>query len=389
MTRTEHTLHALQAFPVYSLAFVSDARLVVGGGGGASRSGIKNKLRLYEVERPKLALKQLSELELEAGEDAPMTIAAPLFSDAHIVTGINAAEEQVKEGANENCRVYDLAGDEMRLVRRVRTIGGRDTEVYQKVTAFSPDRKLVAAGSTDNTVSLLSYPELEEACEPLTVKDGELYDVSISEKHILLTASSHLELYPLPAKGEKGKAKLKLERRIDRPTFSSVVPEKVVFRAARFSPTAPDRIFTVLNPASGARSKSRGKKEPTSSYVCKWDTTTWTVKRHRLVDSKPVTVFDVSSDGKLLAWGSSDLKIGVLDAKTLAPLLQILKAHEFPPTALKFSPDAGMLVSGSADNSLRLIQVPSGRPSTTFPTTTVLIILILAILMAVLFQQYR
>jgi len=388
MTRTEHTLHALQAFPVYSLAFVSDGRVVVGGGGGASRSGIKNKLRLYEVDRPNLALRQLSELELEAGEDAPMTIASPLLSSSPIIVcGINSTEQRVQEGANENCRMYKVEEDKFVWEKSTGTIRGKDAEVYQKVTAFSPDRKLVAAGSTDNAVALLTYPELEEACEPLSV-EGELYDVSISEKHILLTASTHLELYPLPTK-EKGRSKLELEKRIERPTFPGIKPDKVVFRSARFSPTQPDRLFTVLNPSAGARSKTRGVKEPTNSYVCKWDTTTWTVKRSRLVDSKPVTVFDVSSDGKLLAWGSSDLKIGVLDAKTLAPLLQILKAHEFPPTALKFSPDARLLVSGSADNSLRLIQVPSGRPSSTFPMTTVLIVLLLAILTAILFQQYR
>jgi hypothetical protein len=42
--RARHTPHALPAFPVYSSAFLSDNELVLGGGGGASRSGIKNKL---------------------------------------------------------------------------------------------------------------------------------------------------------------------------------------------------------------------------------------------------------------------------------------------------------------------------------------------------------
>ncbi|EJU06257.1 WD40 repeat-like protein [Dacryopinax primogenitus] len=390
MTRTEHTLHPLQAFPVYSLAFVSDSRLVVGGGGGASRSGIKNKLRLYEVDSANLGLKQLSELELETGEDVPMTISAPLAGDPHIVCGINSAAARILEGGNENCRVYDTEGDEVKYDRARGTITGNDSEIYQKVTTFSPDRKMVAVGSTDNTVAVLTYPGLEDVCELLKVQDGELYDVSISEQHVLLTASSHLELYPLPRnEKEKGKAKLELTKRIERPTLSRTKPDKVVFRAARFSPSQPDRLFTVLNPSGGARSKSRGAKEPTSSYICRWDMNTWSVTRSHRVDNRPVTVFDVSADGNLLAWGSSDLKIGVLDAKTLSPLLQILKAHEFPPTALKFSPDARLLVSGSADNSLRLVHVPSGRPSSTFPTTTVVLIILLAILLAFLIQQYR
>jgi WD40 repeat protein len=80
-----------------------------------------------------------------------------------------------------------------------------------------------------------------------------------------------------------------------------------------------------------------------------------------------------SSDGALLAYGCSDLSIGILDAKTLAvsspasvghheadvqPLLKILAAHSFPPTALKFNPSANLLVSASADNTIRAIVVP-------------------------------
>lgn len=42
--RTQHALHTLPAFPVYSLGFIRDGKLLLGGGGGATRSGIKNKL---------------------------------------------------------------------------------------------------------------------------------------------------------------------------------------------------------------------------------------------------------------------------------------------------------------------------------------------------------
>ena len=42
--RPVHAHHPLPAFPVYSSAFLSSTQLVLGGGGGASRSGIKNRL---------------------------------------------------------------------------------------------------------------------------------------------------------------------------------------------------------------------------------------------------------------------------------------------------------------------------------------------------------
>lgn len=42
--RAQHSTHPLPAFPVYSCAFVASDQMVVGGGGGAAKTGIKNKL---------------------------------------------------------------------------------------------------------------------------------------------------------------------------------------------------------------------------------------------------------------------------------------------------------------------------------------------------------
>lgn len=42
--RTQHTTHQLSTFPVYCSAWISEDRLVLGGGGGASKTGVKNKL---------------------------------------------------------------------------------------------------------------------------------------------------------------------------------------------------------------------------------------------------------------------------------------------------------------------------------------------------------
>ena len=42
--RARHTAHSTPTFPVYSAAFLSPGEVVLGGGGGASKTGIKNKL---------------------------------------------------------------------------------------------------------------------------------------------------------------------------------------------------------------------------------------------------------------------------------------------------------------------------------------------------------
>lgn len=60
--RARHEPHSLPAFPVYSSSFLSPNELVLGGGGGASRSGIKNKL----VSASLLALAELLTRSIEA-----------------------------------------------------------------------------------------------------------------------------------------------------------------------------------------------------------------------------------------------------------------------------------------------------------------------------------
>lgn len=123
--RAKHTAHTLEAFPIYSCAFVAPQDVVLGGGGGQSRSGIKNKLvstcivrnvvsgsnstfrqRLYHVESDKV-INLLDELELEKGEDAPMSMAAHL-GDSRLVCGINSSEEYLLHGENQNCRLFGI-----------------------------------------------------------------------------------------------------------------------------------------------------------------------------------------------------------------------------------------------------------------------------------------
>jgi prolactin regulatory element-binding protein len=99
-----------------------------------------------------------------------------------------------------------------------------------------------------------------------------------------------------------------------------------------------------------------------------------------------LTCFDVSPNGKFLAFGSSDYALGMLDSTTLGPLLSILKAHEFPITTVRFSPTSTLLVSGGADNSIRVVAVPEKFAGQSW-TMIILIILALLVLLAAFLLQ--
>jgi len=154
---------------------------------------------------------------------------------------------------------------------------------------------------------------------------------------------------------------LELKKTIDIPDVMKAMGN-CTFRAVRFHPSER-YLFTVLNGVATRSNKSRNPSR--QSFICRWDTETWIVDRQRKVGDRGVTCFDISPDGRFLAFGSSDLSIGILDATTLIPIVTILKAHEFPPTTIRFNPTSTLLVTGSADNSIRIVNVPQhpGSPA--------------------------
>ncbi|KIM46008.1 hypothetical protein M413DRAFT_425727 [Hebeloma cylindrosporum] len=371
--RPVHAQHALPAFPVYSSAFLSSTQLVLGGGGGASRSGIKNKLRLYDVKGER-SIELKYEYELDKGEDAPMSMAGHIESGT-IACGINSVEEKLVKGENENCRTFTVSNSEIQLLGTQNTLPAGDADLYQKVTVLSPDGTMLAvAGSHD--LALLSYPTLTPIAETIHT-EKEIYDASFSGTSLVIATTTNLLIYSLPVETQtaalssspkKSKKKsnktttdglaqklqvLALQNKVELPSFTG---DGSTFRAARYHPLDERFLYTVINTTPPRSKKSKGTAR--HAYICKWNTDTWAVQKSRKVSDRGVTCVDLSPDGRFIGFGSSDLTIGMLDAQTLTPLVTILKAHEFPPTTIKFNPNTTLLVSGSPDNSIRLITIP-------------------------------
>ncbi|KAJ7276222.1 quinon protein alcohol dehydrogenase-like superfamily [Mycena haematopus] len=398
--RAQHTPHFLTAFPVYCSVFLSPTHLVLGGGGGASKTGIKNKLRVYDVGENR-SITLVDELQLEPGDDAPTSMAANLETGS-LACGVNSPEEQMKKGENQNCRVFNFKDQKLGLLGMCGTLVSGDLDDFQKVTALSPDGKLlVAAGTT--SLQLLSFPSLQPVAPPINT-DKEIYDVTFSQNTLVVATTANLLVYALPGETEtkskgspsknkkKGKQKektialseLELLRTVD-PPAGVLGSTGSTFRAARYHPEKPEILYTVSNTVPG---RSRTKKAaPMQAFVCKWNTATWTVDKVRKVGVKGLTCFDISANGRLLAFGSADCSVGILDANTLAPLVAILKAHEFPSTTVKFNPTSRLLVSASADNSIRVISVPDSAEKSSWTLIILILITLLIALVAFAAQQ--
>lgn len=378
-------------FPVYSVAWTDDKTVVLAGGGGSSRTGVKNRLSSYTVDFRERQLSLVEEHELSREEDAPMTIAIDHESKV-LAAGINSSAAELEKGVNENLRIFAVADSHLKAEKRRQTLSSTDPDHYQKVTAFSRSSasKLLAVGSTNSELSLLSYPDLRDVCPPLEYNGEEIFDADFSDDGTMFAGTSSGKLCVWPTQVADSSTVPEPLQVIERPVLKRELA--CTFRAAKFGRRGTaTNLYTVVNaaPSGSVRKPPAGSKK---AFVSLWDAKAWRLLKTRTVSQKPVTAFDVSDDGSLLAYGSSDLSIGILDAVTLRPIVTVLHAHDFPVTSLKFNPAGTLLVSGSADNSIRVIQVPppdqrGGGNSASYLVLLTLLVLVLAILIQQTFGE--
>ncbi|OBZ85761.1 Guanine nucleotide-exchange factor SEC12 [Choanephora cucurbitarum] len=336
--------------PVYTLSFTSNNQLLIGAGGGSSRSGVKNKLVSYKIDVRRKALEEDATFEFEADEDAPMCM------DAHpskpiVAAGVNGSEEHVKQGKNRNCRVFQVLEDKFELEKAFKTVESKDPVDYQRVIRFSQDGALVATGTTDGYINVFKHPEWDSLSpEPIRIStDDEILDVDINleKEKLVCVVRDRICLINL-----RGKNIGKVVQTI---TSSSTVKNMgtVHFRAFRYGRGYTKQVgFAVLNGIT-----KRG------AYLIQYDAYSLDQLKRVKVSKTPITAFAISQDGGLLAFGTADLSIHVFDAISLRQLTTIKNAHGFAITCIGISPDRRLLVSASADNTCRVVSLPLQFPT--------------------------
>ncbi|TKY85929.1 hypothetical protein EX895_004754 [Sporisorium graminicola] len=337
--------------------------------------------------------------EVRAGNNQPIRIFKYSISNLAAADKAESAKDEKASSSTDKgkAKQHDVKV-QLHFDRAAQSLHIQDPEQYVKVAAFSPNGRMLAVATTDGQVALHRFPSVSpvwnDVGEPSSSAlaaaeaqdtsisipsqdfDGsEIYDADFSHSntHVVFTSSSKLVVYAThpfsqanaddaainddDASTEIAEGYAQTIQTIKNPALGGKGP--CSFRAARFGrgEASKEKLFTVVNaaPAGGKGPKAKIRK----SFVTAWDADSWDLIETRHVSDRPVTVFDVSPDGRFLAYGSSDLSIGVLDAKTLRPVLKILHAHDFPPTCLKFNPASNLLISASADNTLRVIPIPA------------------------------
>ncbi|KAL8387892.1 hypothetical protein RB595_009598 [Gaeumannomyces hyphopodioides] len=138
-------------YPLYACDFDPNnaSRLVVGGGGGAGRSGVGNKITVLDTTSPE-ALEPSAEIELSRDEDNVTSLAVVSQSKgktALVYAGVNSSPEEQKNGENKHFRVFgvdppsakakDAAAPTISELSRTSLFSNKDPDAYQRIVRLS------------------------------------------------------------------------------------------------------------------------------------------------------------------------------------------------------------------------------------------------------------
>ncbi|KAF2500192.1 hypothetical protein BU16DRAFT_501834 [Lophium mytilinum] len=216
---------AKTSYPIFAATFAHNhaGYLVVGGGGGAGRSGVGNKITAFDVSSRAPKLEPSAELELSRDEDSVTCLANLATKDGLVLyAGLNSSPADRDANKNEHFRSFELEYPKKKQ-------SGKN----EKVTSQSSEAKISFLSKT----SLLKAPESVAA-----KKDGYQRLLRLSRPKRSANGSKRIGAIASSLAGQEN--------------------EVVVFNATTSSPRAPGDIIQRISPHHGEEANDLDILEP-------------------------------------------------------------------------------------------------------------------------------
>ncbi|XP_076647575.1 guanine nucleotide-exchange factor SEC12 [Halictus rubicundus] len=413
-------------FPLYTLQMLTSRHILVGGGGGSSKTGVANGFEIFELSHNGTQFVAEEVTRHETGPSVVMNCTA--YNDGRR-TWITAGQESHCQLYNVNTRVVTVENGEVvketdsgkqGLRHRKSTENTEESnasrerieeikddnsniktkklqlivkpsdsvqtdfseeEPLQRIVRISLDGKYMATGGTDGHIRLWKFPQLQ-LLHDLNAHTKEIDDIDFSLDGVLIASIA-----------KDGKAFLwnvNSGSKYKELTWSPPNGLKYMYKRCRFPKLVEDKSKTQLFMLSNA---VVGKNV---SFLQMWD-----IDSGNIVKVAPyyetLSALAVSDDGKFVAVGTMfSGSVDIYVAFSLRRALHVPGAHSMFVTGLEFLPTKldgpaitsnteTAVVSISVDNKICIHSIPFRH---TLPFWFVTIVIILSICAAFIFCSY-
>ncbi|EFA04425.1 prolactin regulatory element-binding protein [Tribolium castaneum] len=397
-------------FPLYTVQMLTNRHVIVGGGGGSSKTGVANGFEIFELAHDGTKFLAEEITRHETGPSVVMNCAA--FSDnkhSFLVAGqeshcqlynvesVLVTEDDIIENISHNHELKqrkpkakqktDNNKNSKRLKFMIKPSDSVQTDFQGKepllrVTRFHPTGKILATGGTDGIVRLWKFPALQPAhVLKAHTKEIDDLDFSIFENYLISIAKDGQAVLWDCSKG----------RQIRKLTWKQPEGSKYLYKRARFGVIEGEErksaLYMLANPTGLAKKQK--------SYLQQWLPDEGVIKKSAEFDES-LAALAVRNDGRFVAVGTMfSGSVMIYIAFSLQRVLHIPGAHSMFVTGLEFLPVSqnhtvasvaeAAVLSISVDNHVCIHTLPYRR---TMPALVGILILVLTLFLTFVFCSY-
>lgn len=348
-------------FPIYGLRFINSKTLLAVGGGGEGNNGIPNKITAikchFNAPDKNRRLQKFREITLPSNEDSPMCVdVSRVVDDDHVryslFVGCNQSTQLVKSmSINNNLRKYHFTDEEhLRFVDAVQfdeNVLPESVGEYPKIVHLTPDNTVGALMTSKVPLEIYIFnPEtlvLGLRYEPQVsgeVKDFHLSGHDEGQSLVYITASV------IEAISSSDGSILSSTTKAPKATANKLA--KYFFSKVRFVGESRVVVAAALRSGKGAA-------------IFEYDLAKQKITNERVISTKMkgVVAIDISAATGIIAAAGNDFSVTLIRASDLKVIKVFPNLHKFAITSLSFAPNGKRLATGSASNTLNVVNIPA------------------------------